>query len=362
MSVSNDSFSEKVSDRAISVVTGVIGSVSVTGTSILALLWTVYFLYRARELSKKIHYLNKQTDERCEEELTNAKVDYVKSIFIAVISLMEIPSIYLTMTTVAFKHVLPQHRPNTYCLTSTVQRIHDYTQFRVVGAAGLSSIVVIVSLIHTLTLYLAGAYGANRVVRITRGVKMLLIFMLIQILFVWGSVLHWLAFIFVSIATGLVLFTTHLVVYCKYSSRTYLMFTRRRLDAWYEDQHLYKHLDTMCRDYRNGKRLYLSLIVCVSLGLIYALAITVAKSVVKNGCVIKEFSLMDYMWVSKLNSYLFFRILDDMIMMCMTSLLLLFLFIIHITIVCRIIRREMRQRKMYKSYVNNNKQLFTRLM
>ena len=35
----------------------------------LVLVWGMYFACRAREFGKKVYYLKKQTDERCQEEL-----------------------------------------------------------------------------------------------------------------------------------------------------------------------------------------------------------------------------------------------------------------------------------------------------
>ena len=62
------------------------------GIIILATIWCLYFLSRIRELRKKIHCLKKQTEEWY-EELTNAKVDYIRSVFIAAICFFEVSSL-----------------------------------------------------------------------------------------------------------------------------------------------------------------------------------------------------------------------------------------------------------------------------
>ena len=236
---------------------------------ILAAVWCVYFLSRVRELGRKIHYLKKQRDERCCEELTNAKVDYVKSMFIAGICLFEVLS-FVNSISLAASADLSQSAmgglntsENQNC-SEMILLESSYRSYFVRGllALELSSVLVYTSLIHTLTAYLSHAYAEKRVIRLTRGDKVLLLWLLLQLIALWISIAYWRAFILFALALVIYLFPIHLWLYSKYSRRLYQLLKRRRLDAWYEfDPQPYKRLDGMCTEYKRGSILYAASIV-----------------------------------------------------------------------------------------------------
>ena len=73
----------------LTIIRFIIG-LEIVGNIVFGTIWCVYFLFRINVLRKKVYYLKKQTNERCLDELKNAKVDYIKSIFIAAISASEV--------------------------------------------------------------------------------------------------------------------------------------------------------------------------------------------------------------------------------------------------------------------------------
>ena len=249
-----------------------VSTLLVVASLILAIVWFVYFLSRVRELSKKIHYLKKQTDERCCEELTNAKVDYVKSLFIAGICLFEVLSFVNSISLAASADLSPSATgglntsENQNC-SEMILLESSYRSYFVRGllALELSSVLVYTSLIHTLTAYLSHAYAEKRVIRLTRGDKVLLLWLLLQLIALWISIAYWRAFILFALALVIYLFPIHLWLYSKYSRRLYQLLKRRRLDAWYEfDPQPYKRLDGMCTEYKRSSILYAASIVLLS--------------------------------------------------------------------------------------------------
>ena len=141
----------------------------------LATIWCLYFLSRIRELNKKIHYLKKQTEERCYEELTNAKVDYIKSIFIAVICFFEI---------IHFLNIFVLNFTTKYLNCTArfaILDLYHHTEARVLLAMYVASILLYTSLIHILTSYLCHAYAEKRIITLTRRDRVLIFCLLIQL-------------------------------------------------------------------------------------------------------------------------------------------------------------------------------------
>ena len=323
------------------------------GIVLLAIVWCVYFLSRVRELGRKIHYLKKQRDERCCEELTNAKVDYVKSLFIAGICLFEILSLVCGFIGI-FVHnkILSEHRNAS---TVVVVDLIYSTYARVVVAMALSSVLVYTSLIHTLTGYLSHAYAEKRVIRLTRGDKVLLLWLLLQLIALWISIAYWRAFILFALALAIYLFPIHLCLYCKYSRRLYQLLKRRRLDAWYEfDPQPYKRLDGMCTEYRTGSILYAASIALLSATILIEFIKTFLETAFKKPEVLDliSFNITVYTQHKKIIRICFTT--ADTLSSVLVLFVFVFLYSLHLLIVYGVAKRLWKRRVAYKNCAKEN--------
>eukprot|EP00800_Vazella_pourtalesii_P016711 TRINITY_DN4881_c0_g1_i3.p1 TRINITY_DN4881_c0_g1~~TRINITY_DN4881_c0_g1_i3.p1 ORF type:complete len:364 (-),score=62.20 TRINITY_DN4881_c0_g1_i3:23-1114(-) len=238
----------------------VIGLVWV-GITLLAAVWFFYFAYRVRQSGKKVHYLKKQTDERCGEELTNARVDYVKNIFIAAICLAELVGGVAVFVNFALFDTIYGHPlgpiPGCSKLShSVIETVFNYKFSRVYWLVSLSSFLVHTSLVHTLTSYMVNAYAEKRVVKLSRREKLLLLLLFIQLAVTWLSVFEWRSFVIVSFLVTTSVFPTHLILFYRYSRKLYSAIRRRALDAWYEDTELHKRMDGMLKEYYHSSIAY----------------------------------------------------------------------------------------------------------
>ena len=237
------------------------------GIMFFATVWCLYFLSRIRELSRKIHYLKKQTEERCYEELTNAKVDYIKSIFIAAICFFEIVKFVNFIILVVSIHIDKNDTSAPNCTNIKFILGSSYNSYFIRGlmAMEVSSILLYTSLIHILTSYLCHAYAEKRIITLTRRDKVLISYLLIQLVVMWISIVYWRVFLIIVPIMILTLFPIHLCLYVKYSRRLYMLLKRRRLDAWFEDPDSYKKLVGMCKEYKTGSILYTVSIVLIAM-------------------------------------------------------------------------------------------------
>ena len=345
-------------DGIIVVLCQIIIAVLCFGIVFFTTIWCVYFLSRVRQLSRKIHYLKKQTDERCCEELTNAKVDYVKSMFIAGIAISESFPFWFVFALVIVFNLIPQ-QPIGNCPGGNylIEEIYHNYFVRGLLALELSSVLVYTSLIHTLTAYLSHAYAEKRVIRLTRGDKVLLLWLLLQLIALWISIAYWRAFILCMLALVIYLFPIHLWLYSKYSRRLYQLLKRRRLDAWYEfDPQPYKRLDGMCTEYRTGSILYISCIVTFAVLLIAIFFGGFVRTLLYDTCMMEKILFdinLNWINVSSQNQHksieIGFRVFA--VVLNILALLSLCMFILyHLSIGIKAAKRFLKKQRIYKDY------------
>ena len=327
------------------------------GVAFFTTIWCLYFLSRIRELSRKIHYLKKQTEERCYEELTNAKVDYIKYIFIAAICFFEVFPFYFVLILVIIFNIY-QQQPINNCPGGNylIEEIYNYSYIRVLLAMEIASVVIYMSLVHILTSYLSHTYETKRIITLTRRDKVLISCLLIQLVVIGISTVSFHVFLFVLLSLALFLFPIHLCLYVKYSRRLYMLLKRRRLDAWFEDPDSYKKLVGMCKEYKTGSILYTVCIVCFSCLLLSIYTFSFIRMLLHDPCMLNEiFFNLDSVWLSyvyKNNTQgvdIIFRIYDVSINIFGVFAVSLFVFY-HLYICCGAVARMVKRRRAFKKY------------
>ena len=338
---------EKIFTLLCSIISGISG----LGTFILATIWCLYFLSRIRELSRKIHYLKKQTEERCYEELTNAKVDYIKSIFITAICFFEIKSIIFAVIIVIFRTVIPDEKIDGCPVPSFIELIYHIPIFRILVSLLLTSNIIFLSLNHILTFYLSKAYEGTRVINLTSGTKLLFILMSIQIVIVWISSVYWELFLYTITLIAMTLFPIHLCLYVKYSRRLYMLLKRRRLDAWFEDPDSYKKLVGMCKDYKTGSILYTVCVILIFFAIVFSSITTFVKLISEPGCSTKLvlFVPINTNNLSDTNNYILNVFFSKVLVHILLTIAVCFLFSLHLLVLGKLIKRALNRRKVYKN-------------
>ena len=329
------------------------------GILFLATIWCLYFLSRIRELSRKIHYLKKQTEERCYEELTNAKVDYIKSIFIAAICFFEVSSFVCFCLGIAEHNLLIiKEKENKLYNCSNVNVIENFKNFtftRILFAMDVSSLLLYTSLVHILTSYLCHAYAEKRIITLTRRDKVLISYLLIQLVVIGISIVYWRAFVFTALMMITTLFPIHLCLYVKYSRRLYMLLKRRRLDAWFEDPDSYKKLVGMCKEYKTGSILYTVSIVLIIIGIFLIVTVNLVETVFTAPCVLNlVFFNIKFNWLHKTYQKhealieIFFNI-SKIILSFFGVCMIVFVFALHFYILYKAIKRLWKRRIAYKN-------------
>ena len=328
------------------------------GIIILATIWCLYFLSRIRELKKKIHCLKKQTEERY-EELTNAKVDYIRSVFIAAICFFEVSSlICFCLGGVEHNLLIIREKENKLYNCSNVNLIENFKNFtfaRILFVMDVSSILLYTSFIHILTSYLCHAYAEKRIITLTRRDKVLISCLLIQLVVMWISIVYWRAFIFIVPIMTMALFPIHLCLYVKYSCRLYMLLKRRRLDAWFEDPDSYNKLVGMCKEYKTGSLLYIVSIVLIIIGIFLIVTVNLVETVFTDPCVLNLvfFNIM-FNWLKKAYHKhkalieRFFNI-SDIIFHLFGVCMFVFVFALHFNILYKAFKRLWKRRIAYKN-------------
>ena len=328
---------------------------AVLGIVFLATVWCLYFLSRIRELSRKIHYLKKQTEERCYEELTNAKVDYIKSIFIAAISASEVLE-YICVAVVGTFHIFVNVKTDNCPFPIAFSK--ELHSFRVFMLLGVSCMIIFLSLSHILTSYLCHAYAEKRIITLTRRDKVLISCLLIQLVVMWISIANWRAFISIVPIMTMALFPIHLCLYVKYSRRLYMLLKRRRLDAWFEDPDSYKKLVGMCKEYKTGSILYTVCVIFLSTALAYALLLTGVQLVFRDTCLGDVFKGTNTSKITEFGNEhpKFLDIMRDVyhistnVVACIALWALLF---VHLIILYKFVKKEFRKRNSHRIHISD---------
>ena len=322
----------------------------------LVLVWGMYFACRAREFGKKVYYLKKQTDERCQEELANARVELIKSIFLTVICLTEV----FEFTNVIFSLIAHYytHNEEDDCNQKNLlidARFNPLLKCSMVIT--LSGALIYTSLIHTLTSYMANAYGEKRVVRLGRREKLLLLLLFTQIAVVWLSALYWRAFVFIVLLAAITTFPIHIFFFIKYSRQLYTALKRRTLDAWFEDTQQHKKLKGMCHEYKCGSIVYAVCTVLIGLTVSFIPIGSFGRIVIKNDCRLNQ--LLDIQtdsdWLNGVyekNKQTFSILGDitDISFNVFAVISVLFLFSLNVYILSQAVKRLVKRRRAYNTY------------
>ena len=318
--------------------------IGIAGNIIFGTVWCVYFLFRIKVLGKKVCYLKKQTDERCFDELKNAKVDYIKSIFIAAISTFEV----LAHLCMANEFVIDGFvkTPNCTGVTYAFKLVH-YSQACKVNFAFIpTTIIIFISLIHILTSYLSHAYSGKRITNIMRRERVMFAWLFIQLVCVWCSIFYWPLFILTLPIMAVVALIGHLCLYWKYGRELYSVIRRRERDALFEDVHSHRKLNEMLKSYKNDAILYFLYIFLFIVSLITVISTYIIRIILQGDSLIEKYcypkvkSRIGTVDITKIA-----ELIDLSFIVTLTFPLLL----IHISILRKLIVRMFRKRAAMKN-------------
>ena len=332
-----------------------IGSISILIT-ILVFVWGLYFACRIREFSKKVYYLKKQTDERCKEELANAKVELKKSIFLTVICLTEVLDFVSVMISLIFHDQTPNQKGD--CPGNNLVKAIQLDWFiRYSIAITVSCIIIYTSLVHTLTSYMANAYAEKRVVKLSRREKLLLLLMFTQVAIVLLSVFEWRAFAVIVLLAAITVFPMHILFFYKFSRKLYTALKRRTLDAWFEDIQQHKRLKGMCHEYKWGTIMYGVTIVMIGLTISLMPVGSLGRMLFKESCWLNQlFGInKDFHWLNdvyKRNNQTLdiFGDIATISYNLLAVISVLSLLSLNVSILCNAVYRLIKRRIAYNNY------------
>ena len=318
-----------------------IGSIGVFGNILFGIVWCFYFLFRINVLRKKVYYLKKQTNERCLNELTNAKVEYIKSIFIAAISASEVLGHVCFVGVLTYQNLAKS--PKNSCGPDFLKYSEHHLLYRMIAALANTSVIVFISLIHILTSYLSHAYSEKRHTNIMRREGFMFAWLFIQLVCVWSSIFYWPLFILTLPGMALIALISHLCLYWKYGRELYSEIRRRERDALFESKHSHTKLAEMLKSYKYSAYVYIFYVLLFSISLIIAILIVFIQNLLDGDCQTEIFFHLN-IHILKTRSDEWFKRLDkvDGILALLT---LLSLFLIHVSIMYKVIRRMFRRRR-----------------
>ena len=326
-------------------------------TSLFVVSWSVYFWFRLREVTKKIHYLKRQRDQRCQDELANARVDYVKCVFLLGICLAEGVDLIVVIFLLAQRSIIPSSPTGNCTGDNTPIALYYQKSYRYSLVVTVSCTLIYTSLIHTLTSYMANAFEEKRVVRLGRREKLLLLLLFTQIAIVWLSALYWRAFLFLMLLAAITTFPIHIFFFIKYSRQLYTALKRRTLDAWFEDTQQHKKLKGMCHEYKCGSILYAVSMVLMGLTLGLTLFRGSIKIFFEDKCRLNFIlgSHTEFDWPN--NVYKHYQQTLDVINVIFTlsynilaTLTVTFLLCLNLFILTQAVNRQIKRRRVYNSY------------
>ena len=324
--------------------------------TLLVLVWGIYFACRIREFGKKVHYLKKQTDERCQEELTNARVELIKSIFLTVICLTEVFEFVYGIISIIIHYNTPSKKIKCpgYSVANEI-RSDPFIRYSI--AISVSCILIYTSLIHILTSYMANAYAVKRVVKLSRREKLLFLLLFTQLAVVWLSVIEWKAFVIILLLAAITVFPIHIFFFFKFSRKLYTSLKRRTLDAWFEDTQQHERLKRMCREYKRYTICYGVSIVMIGLTLCLRLIETSTQMVFKDSCwldellgVNKSFHWLNDVYKQNNQTFDIFKDVYKISYNVFAVFSVFSLFLLNASILYNAIMRLYRRRRAYNSY------------
>ena len=330
----------------VSFVVDLINYFGIIGNILFGTVWCVYFLFRIKVLRKKVCILKKQTDERYFDELNNAKVDYIKSIFIAAISFSEI--VFHLGFVAGF--IVSQLRisdlkdvPNCTVKDESYITKHSYNSqgFRAIFVLIITSIIMFVSLIHILTSYLSHAYSEKRITNIMRRERVMFAWLFIQLVCVWCSIFYWPLFVLTLPTMTVVALIGHLCLYWKYGRELYSVIRRRERDALFEDVHSHDKLSEMLKDYKSDAILYFLYILLFTSVLIAYLFGLIIKLFLLGDCLIENYFHLKVQILQRKGKLLKLDVIINLLLIIILTLPLL---LIHISIMYKLIVRMFKKR------------------
>ena len=329
--------------KCLHIITGI----SVIGNIIFGSVWFVYYLFRINTLRKKVYYLKKQTDERCLEELKDAKVDYIKSIFIAAISAFEVLA-HLGITEI---EIFLKYTKVSNCSSTNRIDYLEYTYHYPVARTILSFIaattIVFVSLIHILTSYLSHAYSEKRITNIMRRERVMFAWLFIQLVCVWCIIFYWPLFILTLPIMTVVALIGHLCLYWKYGRELYSVIRRRERDALFEDVHSHRKLSEMLKSYKNDAILYFVYIFLFTSAILLSIFSYTLQALLFDDCSFQKYLHFNIHLLSYEENRAFHRI-SGIINNTLLMFGILSLFFIYVFIMCRMIVRMFKRRAAMK--------------
>ena len=331
----------------------VIGSI---GNILFGTVWCVYFLFRIKVLRKKVYYLKKQTDERYFDAINNAKVDYIKSIFIAAISFSEVMLHLFAGLVIANQNFIKLH--NYSCGTYFSKYSYNSLAYRMYLSLTSTFIIMFVSLIHILTSYLSHAYSEKRITNIMRRERVMFAWLFIQLVCVWCSIFYWPLFILTLPIMTVVALIGHLCLYWKYGRELYSVIRRRERDALFEEVYSHLKLFKMLNYYKNDAILYF-VYICVYIGVFIILLFTVIiQTLLFGDCQIAEVFHLDVDFLKEGKTTTQEEILSQAVSTACGSILIFPLLLIHISITYKLIKRMIKKRnEMYNPTKETRKTL-----
>ena len=336
-----------------------ITAISASLLTFLVLVWGMYFACRAREFGKKVYYLKKQTDERCQEELANARVELIKSIFLTVICLAEVLDFINALSSINlhFNTRIPEKIHNNCTEFGFINEIELDPFIRYSIAVSITGILIYTSLIHTLTSYMANAYSEKRVVRLGRREKLLLLLLFTQIVVVWLSALYWRAFVFIVLLAAITIFPIHIFFFIKYSRQLYTALKRRTLDAWFEDTQQHKKLKGMCHEYKCGSIVYAVSTVLIGLTVSLLPIGTFERMVLVQKCWLNhlldiqtDFDWLNSVYEKNKQTFSILGDITDISFNVFAVISVMFLFSLNVYILSQAVKRLVKRRRAYNTY------------
>ena len=332
----------------ISFVIHLIIGIGTIGNILFGTVWFVYFLFRIKVLSKKVYYLEKQTDERCFDALNNAKVDYIKSIFIAAISLSEVVfhlGFVAVLLQVFHKLGISVFKDLPNCTSKYelhfIKLSHQSQAYRASYALIFTSITILISLIHILTSYLFHAYSEKRITNIMRRERVMFAWLFIQLVCVWCSIFYWPLFMLTFPIMTVIALIGHLCLYWKYGRELHSVIRRRERDALFEDVQTHNKLFGMLKDYKNDAILYFVYIFLFTIGFIIIFSGCIIKILLFGDCLIEKYFHLKVQILHKEEKFPKIGTTMGLLLLLIATFPLL---LIHLSILRKLIVRMFRKR------------------
>ena len=317
-------------------------AIGVIGNILFGTVWCVYFLFRIKVLRKKVCILKKQTDERCFDVLKNAKVDYIKSIFIAAISFSEV-MFHLGFIAAYISQKTEKNLKNCTSELFFLNLTHQSQAYRANCVLIVTFGTIFISLIHILTSYLSHAYSEKRITNIMRRERVMFAWLFIQLVCVWCSIFYWPLFVLTLPIMAVVALIGHLCLYWKYGRELYSVIRRRERDALFEDVHSHRKLFKMLQDYKKDAILYFVYIFLFTVSIISSFSAYLIRVLLEGDCLVEKYFRLDLqilkqMWTDNISRI---NIIIDLFVMTIITVSLL---LIHISIMYKLMVRMFKKR------------------